>query len=387
MFNFEQKKMRNNLTMLLFVLVIVACNSQVKHSEKSFNATEETVSVLYAKGFSVTTSDSSSTLMVFNPWQGASNQVYTYELCQSPTKKRLNRKVEVVNLPVERVVCLSTTHIAFINSFKELNKIVGVSGSNYISNQYIQQQIKSGKIFDLGYEQSLNFELLLQTKPDIVFAYGIGSESLGYLKRIKELGITVIMIGDYLERSPLGKAEWIKVFGLLLGKTREADSIFSSIEGEYLALKVQLQSQTSKPKVFLNLPWNDVWYFPGNDNYMAKLIEDAGGEYVMRDLSGNQSHPISFEVAMEKGSESEFWINLGSFNSLSQIVQAYPRLKNMPPMLSGKVYNNNNRSTADGGNDMWESGVVNPHIIIKDLGKIFHPKALDHELFYYKKLD
>jgi iron complex transport system substrate-binding protein len=389
MFNFGQKKMRINSTLLLFVLEIgmfMACTSQVKHADNTTNSTAETVSIRYAKGFNITTTDSSSTLKVFNPWQGATNEVYTYELSKSSAKKTL-AKVETLNLPFDRVVCLSTTHVAFINSLKELNRIVGVSGSNYISNQYVKRQIEAGKVFDLGYEQSINFELLLQCKPEVVFAYGIGSESLGYLKRIRELGINVIMIGDYLEESPLGKAEWIKVFGLLLGRTREADSIFNFIEGEYLALKEQLQSQTRKPKVFINLPWNDVWYFPGNDNYMAKLIEDAGGDYVMRDLSGNQSHPISFEVAIEKGSESEFWINLGSFNSLSQIVQKYPRLKIMPPMLAGKVYNNNNHSTADGGNDMWESGVVNPHVIVKDLGKIFHPKALEHELHYYKKLE
>jgi iron complex transport system substrate-binding protein len=289
-------------------------------------------------------------------------------------------------LPLKRIVCLSTTHLSFLSSLGVLDRVVGVSGGKYISNEFILSRIGKGEVVDLGYEQSLNYELLLSIKPDIVFAYGVGSESLGYLNRIRELGVKVVIIGEYLESTPLAKAEWIKVFGAMLGKPAEADSIFSRIESEYIAVSSRFRSSPKKPKVFINLPWNDVWYFPGNENYMATLISDAGGDYLLSNLKGNETHAFSFESAIEKGVNADVWINLGSYNSVEQVLGDFPRLKVLPVMKSGNIFNNNKRISPEGGNDIFESGVMNPHIILKDLVKIFYPDSLEHSLVYYKKL-
>lgn len=377
--------MRFKLIILLiisFVFVAFGCRSKSHNPVSNSISQSQYVEVKHAKGFSISTSSNGFNLSILNPWQGAQNENQSF--CFSYANSKISDSC--INLPLKRIVCLSTTHLAFLSSLGELERVVGVSGGKYISNQFILSRIRKGEVVDLGYEQSLNYELLLSIKPDVVFAYGIGSESLGYLNRIRELGVKVVIIGEYLESTPLAKAEWIKVFGAMLGKSSVADSIFSRIESEYVAVSNRFRNRPVKPKVFINLPWNDVWYFPGNENYMASLISDAGGDYLLSNLKGNETHAFSFESAIEKGVNADVWINLGSYNSVKQVLGDFPRLKVLPVIKSENVFNNNKRITAEGGNDIFESGVMNPHIILKDLVKIFYPDSIEHSLFYYKKL-
>ncbi len=377
--------MRVKLLILLiisFVFVAVCCRNQSHNPTSKSNSQSQYVKVKHAKGFSISPFSNGFRLNILNPWQGAQNEYQSFSFSNASS----NICDSCISLPLKRIVCLSTTHLAFLASLGELDRVVGVSGGKYISNNYILSRIRKGEVVDLGYEQSLNYELLLSIKPDVVFAYGIGSESLGYLNRIRELGVKVVIIGEYLESTPLAKAEWIKVFGALLGKSTEADSIFSSIESEYNSLSNRFRNSPIKPKVFINLPWNDVWYFPGNENYMANIIADAGGSYLLSHLKGNETHAFSFESAIEKGVNADVWINLGSYNSVEQVISDFPRLKVLPVLKNGNIFNNNKLSTPEGGNDIFESGVMNPHIILKDLVKIFYPDSLEHNLVYYKKL-
>jgi iron complex transport system substrate-binding protein len=126
-------------------------------------------------------------------------------------------------------------------------------------------------------------------------------------------------LSDILETSPLGRAEWIKFFGAFLGKQNLADSIFSVVESNYKRLSQITQSVSYRPKVFLNLPFKDIWYFPGSENYFAQFINDAGGNYVFPELQGSRSHPVSTEVAYRAGLECDVWLNPGTAISLSDI--------------------------------------------------------------------
>jgi len=346
----------------------------------------ELLPVAYAQGFSISEVSGGFLLTVTNPWQDAQEVRYRYFLGKGDLisdKKGFN---ETIPAPVKRIVCLSTTHIAYIDRLGESDAIVGVSGTGFVSNLTVRERIELGYVKDVGYEQALNYELLVSLKPDVVLAYGVGAEMAGYLQKLKDMRIPVIFIGDYLEENPLGKAEWLKVFGLLVGKYQQADSLFAIIASEYNDIKTSLPADISKPKVFINLPWKDVWYFPGGQGYMANLIADAGGNYSLTHLMGSKSYPFSIENALEYAANADVWINTGTVNSLSEIVNELPIVKGMPILTHGRVFNNNNRVNSTGGNDFWESGVVNPHIIIKDLIKIFHPNHLDHDLVYYKEL-
>jgi iron complex transport system substrate-binding protein len=340
----------------------------------------------YANGFSISSTQNGYIVNVFNPWQGAKDIVYRYALSNRDTSINLRDFNEVIPIPVSRIVCLSTTHIAFIDYLNKTELIVGVSGANYISNPILRGKIDGGDVKDVGFEQALNFELLLNLKPDVVFSYGVGAEMAGYVQKFKDLGIPTVFIGDYLEENPLGKAEWLKLFGLFVGEFAQADSLFNVIENDYLYVKELVSNVKSRPNVFINIPWKDVWYFPGNNGYMARLIDDAGGNYALSRLEGNRSYPFSLEAALEHGINADVWINTGSAASINEISENVPIIKRFPSVMGGRVYNNNLRINQFGGNDFWESGVVNPHWILRDLVKIFHPDSINHDFVYYQKL-
>lgn len=374
--------MRCSILFLGFVFVAFSCNDGTKTTSR-----ESTVhyTTKYAVGFDLKPTDSSIIAIVYDPLGGHNGKQIQYKLCKEPFAAC---DEYCIHVPIKKAVCMSSTHIGFIGALNADSVIAAISGAKYVNNPRIWERVVRGEIAEVGYEQSLNYELISRLNPDLVFAYGIGTESLSYIEKLKELGIRVALVPDYLENTPLGRAEWIKFFGAFLGKEELANSIFSDVENSYKMLCRQLVGLESKPKVFLNLPFRDVWYFPGAENYFVHLINDAGGNYVFPELTGSNSHPVSTEIAYKAGVESDFWLNPGTANSLSEIADIDNRFANFKAFRNGGVFNNNRRMGKGGGNDFWELGVVRPDFILSDLIKIFHPTLpLTDSLYFYKKLE
>jgi iron complex transport system substrate-binding protein len=284
---------------------------------------------------------------------------------------------------------MSTTHLASIKALHEENSMTGVSGSDFIYDEYIAGRIADGLISDIGYEAGMNSELILKTSPDLVMIYGVGSESAGYTGKIKELGIKVMFNADYLETDPLGKAEWIRLFGALYCKEEMADSVFSSIEESYNSLKDYINRETdTRPSVLLGLPFRDTWYISPGNSYVSKLIKDAGGSYLWETTESSVSMPFGLENVYLNSLKADYWLNTGSATSKSDIISLDPRLGTIPPFKTGKIFNNNKLINSGGGNDYWESGTLNPHIILKDIAAILHPEAFEnYELVYYRRIE
>jgi len=244
-------------------------------------------------------------------------------------------------------------------------------------------------ISDIGYEAGMNNELIIKSSPDLVMMYGIGSESAGYTSKITELGIKVMFNADYLETNPLGKAEWIKLFGALYCREKMADSIFSDISGSYEEMKEYIRNKVkTRPTVLLGLPFRDTWYISPGNSYISQLIRDAGGSYLWESTESSVSMPLGLENVFMQSLKADYWLNTGSVTLKSEILSLDPRLGSMPPFIRGNIYNNNKRVTAGGGNDYWESGTLKPHIILKDIAAILHPGIFgNYELVYYRKIE
>ena len=266
------------------------------------------------------------------------------------------------------------------------DKVVGISGSQYISNPSIRKRMEEGDVPDVGYGQNLNYEVIVNQQPDLVLAYGIGGEVTSYLSRLEELNIPVVMIGEYLEESPLGKAGWIKFFGALFEKEDVAEAYFTKVVSEYTNLKEHAERAQDKPKVLVGSPYNDSWWVPGGNSYLANLISDAGGDYLGKQNQSHESYVISFENALAWGSEADIWINMSNLSSKNEILASDQRFQSFRVFKQGKLYNNIKRLTSYGGNDFWESGTVNPHLVLRDLITIFHPDLVEEELIYYQKI-
>lgn len=373
--------------LILSVIVIMSCNG---HREIKHSATHEKNDIItQARRIAIERYSDYTRVTIRDPWQGAFNVSMVYNLVRRGSE--LPQGVDsstVIYVPLKKIVCMSTTHVAMISAIREENSIAGMSGTDFIYSKSLAAKTKEGLIKDVGYEANLNKELILKIMPDIIMIYGIGSESSGYVGKIQELGIKVVFNADYLETDPLCKAEWIKLFGALYCKESLADSIYDSEVEAYNSLKTLIAKKvTSKPKVLLGLPFKDTWFVSPGNSFISTLIRDAGGDYLWHDIKSSFSMPFSLENVYMKAVNADYWLNIGTTVSKRDISAVDPRLGELPCFRKGNLYNNNNRITDRGGNDYWESGAVYPHLVLKDIASILHPELFgDDNLFYYRKV-
>ncbi len=377
------------ITLVLLSFLIVACTGNKAVPGEKLKSHEVPV-ISYAKRFRIEKTDEYSQLSVIDPWQGASDIVQKWFLV--PRGKELPSFIDssqVIKVPVKKIVCMSTTHIAMIAALDETRSIQGFSGTRFLFSHELTENVENGTIREIGYEDNLNKELILKLNPDLVMVYGIGSESAGFIGKLKELGVKVLYNADYLETDPLGKAEWVKMIGALYSKEYMADSLFRTIEEEYNMIKSYVNTHAKeRPEVLLGLPFKDTWYVSPGNSYVSRLIEDAGGDYLWHSIVSSVSMPMGLENVYIKALSADYWLNTGTADSKNEILSIDSRLAELPCFKKGNLFNNNNRTNFNGGNDYWESGSLNPNIILYDIASILHPGLFpDRKLYYYKKLN
>ncbi len=365
----------------LLVFILNGCMYTQNQSKEKNNSNH------FAQGFRIEQLGAIKKLTVFNPWEKARNIEVDYYLLPGnvAVPDSLSGK-NIIRTPVKRIICMSTSHLGFIGVLNESQSVVGVSGADYVSNADILQNISKGKVVDVGYGQNLNYELILSQHPDLVMLYGVGSEVTAHVKKLEELGIQVIMNAEYLEETPLGKAEWIKFVGALYEKENEAELFFTGIENDYISLKAKVENSKKKPKVLVGSPYKDSWWIPGGNSYMANLIKDAGGDYIGKNNDSHESYVISFENALAFGNEADVWINMGLLATKKDIIATDQRFENFKVLKQGRLFNNNNKMSPNGGNDFWESGTVYPNLILRDLISVFYPGTIEGEMVYYSEV-
>lgn len=368
----------------LLCLLLTSCGGKKNIKMEDFN--EDVYTPQYSSGFYIKGVDGKESVIISvkNPWQGAEDvttQLFVARNDENPPEGFIG---QVLTGDAKRIVAMSSTHIAMLDAVDADNNVVGVSGIDYISNPDIQARKDS--IGDVGYEGNINYELLLSLDPDLVLLYGVNGAS-SMEGKLKELGIPFMYVGDYLEESPLGKAEWLVALSEVVGKRTEGEKIFTEIPQRYNALKNKVaETNLVSPKIMVNTPYGDSWSMPSTESYVARLIADAGGDYIYKKNTGNSSMPIDLEEAYKLTLEANMWLNVGMANSLDDVKNMCPKFTDTHCFISGNVYNNNLRTNTAGGNDYFESGVVNPDLILRDLIGIFHPELVGEDLVYYKQL-
>lgn len=368
---------------LLFLCAVLASCSGSKSAESKGDVIYQPK---YASGFIIKgLPDSRSTIIeVRNPWQGADNVTQRLFIARDGEKAPEGFDGQVLRGDARRVVAMSSTHVAMLDAFGEAGRIVGVSGRDYISNPKIAA--KGDSVGDVGFEGSINYEQLVALRPDIVLLYGVkGASSME--TKLRELGIPYMYVGDYVEEDPLGKAEWLVALSELTGRRESGEKVFSEIPVRYDALKKRVSDAGLKaPKVMINTPYGDSWFMPSVTNYSARLIKDAGGDYVYSKNTGNNSEAIDLEEAFLLASEADVWINPGQCRSLADFRDTCPKFMTVPAVANGRIFNNNLRMSAGGGNDYFESAVVRPDLVLRDLIKIFYPSLVREDFTYYRQL-
>lgn len=376
-------KIKNLSMLFLLALALAACQSKQSKIE-DFNKT--LYAPEYASGFDIKGAEGkeSTLITVNNPWQGADSVQTQLFIARNGESAPEGFTGQVLNGDAKRIVAMSSTHIAMLDAVDAADKVVGVSGIDYISNENVQSRRDS--VGDVGFEGNINYELLLSLDPDIVLLYGVNGAS-AMEGKLKELGIPFMYVGDYLEESPLGKAEWMVALSEVTGQRDKGEEVFKGIPVRYNALKKKVADNAlDSPSVMLNTPYNDAWFMPSTKSYAVQLIQDAGGDFIYKKNTGNASQPVDMEEAYLLASQADMWLNLGMANTLDDVKAMVPKFTDIRCFRNGDVYNNNLRTNAAGGNDYYESAVVNPDIVLRDLVKIFHPELVQEDFVYYKKL-
>ena len=341
----------------------------------------------YATGFHIVGAEGkqSTIIRVTNPWQSADEVETMLFIARGGEKAPNGFRGQVLQGDAKRVVCMSSSHIAMLDAIGAVESVVGVSGKNFITNPYVVAHQRT--IADVGYDGNMNFELLVAQQPDIVLLYGV-TGACTMESKLDELGIPYIYIGEYVEEDPLGKAEWLIALAEIVGLRQQGQTYFSELPQRYEQLKsMAAAAQTPAPKVMLNTPYADSWFMPSTTSYMARLIADAGGDYIYKRNTSNHSLPIDMEDAALLTTQADVWINVGNVNSVADLCRQFPKFAQMPCVQRGEVYNCDKRRVLGGGNDYWESGVVHPDVILRDLIKIFHPELVSEEFVYYRKIE
>lgn len=326
-------------------------------------------------------------ITVLNPWRDATEQFkYILVQCGTPTPPNVGN-AQVIEVPIKTIVTMSTTQLPHLAELGLLDSLVGHDSFKYVNTPAVVERIKAGKLREIGSGAQVNVEQLLDLKPDLVMTYGVGNPENDAHPKLLEASLKVAINAEYMEDSPLSRAEWIKFTAAFFNREADATAIYERIATRYNAMAAKAQGVTNKPTIFVGAPFQGTWYMPGGNSYVARLLADAGAAYLWADDDSTGSQQLSFEVVFEKAQNADFWLNTSSWQRLTDGANADERFTRFAAFQNGKVFNNNARLNENGGNDYWETGVTNPDLVLADLIKIFHPELLpNHKLFFYQQL-
>lgn len=380
-------RFKNHIVLLFFTIVLISCKNETKESIEGVLVEGQKLEVKYAKGFEIKAFEGYKTITLKNPWPGT-DKTFTYALVERNASLPNPESYDaVVEIPIKQIVVTSTTHIPSLEMLGEINSLIGFPNLNYISSEKTRNRIANNEIKELGKNEDINTEILIDLSPDAVIGFAVDGNNSAF-STIQNARIPVLYNSDWTEVSPLGKAEWIKFFGALYNKEKEADSIFSKIESEYISAKSLASEAKNKPTVISGAMYKDVWYMPQGNSWGAQFIRDAYGDYLWIDSEGTGSLSLSLESVLDKGIEADVWIGPAQFNSLEELKEGSKAYTQFKAYKTGEVYSYSMKKGEKGGVIYYELAPNRPDLVLKDLIKILHPEMLpNHKFHFFDKLN
>jgi iron complex transport system substrate-binding protein len=374
---------------IFFLFTIFSIVTSCKNESKIDSTTIENgkkLELKYAKGFSITKYKTHSVLIINSPWPN-SKETFKYILAQNNISGQSEVFKANIKTPIENIVVTSTTHIPSLELLRVETSLVGFPGLDYISSENTRQRIKDGKIRELGKNEGINTEVLLELNPDAVIGFGVDGVNKSF-ETIKKAGIPILYNGDWVESSPLAKAEWIKFFGALFNKEIEADSIFNQIESDYLNAKQLAKQLKSQPTVLSGAMHKDVWYLPNGSSPEAQFLKDANVNYLWQDTTTKGSLALSFETVFNKARNANIWLSPSYYSSLEALEKANQHYTEFDAFKNKSIYSFANTTGESGGVLYYELGTARPDLVLKDIIKVCHPEVLpDYEPYFFKPLE
>ena len=352
-----------------FGLVLLVCCRQPTTKQE---ITPESNRVTYATGFTISKVENYTVISIVTPGSNTKKNL-RYALAENDIViKNPERYDALIRVPLQKIVVTSTTHIPSLEALGVENSLVGFPNLKYISSKKTRDNISKGYIKELGNNQDINTEVLLELAPEVVVGFTLDGNDKS-LQTIKKTGIPVLINADWRETHPLGKAEWIKFFGALYNKNKQADSIFNTIETNYNLAKKLAQNTKTKPTVLSGAMYKDIWYMPKGESWAARFIEDANGAYLWKDSKGTGSIALNIESVLENGQKADFWIAPGQFTTKAQLLEFNKVYGVFDAFKNNKIFSFTTKKGATGGVLYYELAPNRPDLVLKDIINILHP--------------
>lgn len=371
-------KLKMWLIHLTYLMIVLSCNKS-NSKQKIVESTDKFKQ--YSTLFSV--SEDRKTITISYPEHPSLHIVFD---SIAPKNFQRNDTIFIVSQP-KKIVCSSTTFLGFLKVINETNSIVGFQNKNLVYDSVLYLKLEHNLIQDVSTPEGVNTELLLAMQPDIVFlSYSPGFEKTNMIERMKNNGIIIIQIPDWLEQHPLGRMEWVRFFSLFFNKFEEATRYTDSVISVYNDVKMHNLTKSYAPKVMVGLSFNDQWYVPSGNGYFGTLLKDAGFSYPFQNITTTMSKPYSKEEVLEQCHDAEFWLNVTTANTLKAVEQIERLAPQFKAFQQKNVFNYTRKLLPRGANDFWEMGVVEPHIVLQDVVWIISKKKSNYQPKYYQQL-
>lgn len=387
-------KLRLTALTLLVPIVLASCGRSLKKTDSGNSVADSSfiedfrnhISVFHAKGFSVDNYDSYKRLVILDPV--SKDTITSYFLVpkgrQIPTE--ITDSSLVIRVPVSRVAVMSTTYLGAFNLLGADSLVVAAADCRYINNPVAVRLVKEHKIVDLGSSMEPNVEILASSNPDILLISDMtkGSEK-PYFGNTK---IRQVLENDWKETSLLGRAEWLKVIGMLTGKVCLSEDLFNQICDRYETVCREAAGADKKVSVLFGTDYKGQWYMPGKESYVGGMFKDLSATFDTP-VEGNGSQPLSFETVISRFKSSGKWFSLGvmGVQNLSDLKKNNPRYALFDAFKNGEVYMADKKVNPNGGNDFFESGVYAPDVVLKDVASILYPSLYPgYVTIYWRKL-
>jgi len=373
----------NIILVYIFSLLLFSCQKKEQSRTNVYSDNPIADSIFYAKGFQIETYTGCTLATIRNPWN---NRLVLQRYVLVPKSDTLPKNLPdgiLIRTPLARTVCYGSVQCVFLSELNVLQTLAGVCEPQYINIPYVRENVRNGKIADLGQAANPDLEKIMLIQPEALFTAPIDNSGYGQAVKLK---IPMIECVDYMESTPLGRAEWIRFFALFFDKREIADSLFKETVSRYNELVRLTANVEKRPSVFMETIYSGIWYQPGGNSYVAHLLSDAGADYLWKKDTNTGSIALSFETVLAKAEKADYWLIKDNnpedmtYNKLIQENSNYAlfdahKKRNIYLCNTGKV-------------SYYEDLPIHPDGILKDMVRIFHPDLLpDFQLRYYKKIE
>jgi iron complex transport system substrate-binding protein len=373
---------KDYLTFLIIISTILfSCNVE---PQKNTQASEDFYQPKYADFFRIAYFKDYKKISIINPWGNSALDINYFITKKTEASKFLNKKDLYITDYPKKIVALSSPMVGLLHLLELDSSIVGISDPELIYNEKIRQEVLKGNILNVGKSTSVNMETILSLQPDLIIGSGWDKLSPDF-ERMIQLKLTPLLIYDWKETHPLGKAEWMVFVAAFFDQEEKAMAKFNEIEDSYNRLKNDFEFNKS-PSILNGSEYQGIWYSAGGQSYISQLYKDARGSYIMMDDSSSGSLMLDFEVIMKKAEKVDIWMYTGSTDNYSLDKLRSAKYQTLNAVRNHRVYSYHKKLLKSGANAYWETASYRPDLVLEDLIKIFHHSAPSN-MHYFDKVE